>query len=133
MTQRCSKYLCRCVGSVLELIRIVFVSDESSSSIMANVWANASCDPFTDPSTPCLLGNYVRYAINVTEPAHIVAGLEFVKKHNVRLVIRNTGHEYVCVFNLLKVFSGVMLIFASSAAISGNQLVLVLLLSGPTI
>lgn len=61
---------------------------------MAPVWANGSCDPFTDPSTPCLLGNYVRYAINVTDLAHIVAGIKFVKKHNIRLVIRNTGHEY---------------------------------------
>ncbi|KAI5844025.1 FAD binding domain protein [Morchella snyderi] len=69
--------------------------DESSSSIMAPVWAAQSCDPFTDPSTACELGNYVRYAINVTEPADIAAGIAFAKEHNVRLVVRNTGHDYL--------------------------------------
>jgi hypothetical protein len=70
-------------------------SDESSSSIMAPVWTNRSCDPFTSPDTPCELGNYVRYAIDARSAADITAGLRFVKKHNVRLVIRNTGHDYL--------------------------------------
>jgi len=70
------------------------ISDESSS-IMAPVWANRSCDPFSARSTPCFLGNYVRYAINVSVPADISAGIKFAKQHNVRLVVRNTGHDYL--------------------------------------
>jgi len=54
---------------------------------------NASCDPFTSPDTPCEQGNYPPYVIRVTSPSDIKAGLAFVKKHNIRLVIKNTGHE----------------------------------------
>ncbi|CUS10781.1 unnamed protein product [Tuber aestivum] len=54
-----------------------------------------SCDPFMPVDSPCQIGAYVRYAINVTEPADIIAGIEFAKKNNVRLVIRNTGHDFL--------------------------------------
>ncbi|KIK69889.1 hypothetical protein GYMLUDRAFT_53027 [Collybiopsis luxurians FD-317 M1] len=67
----------------------------SSSSVMAPFYANRSCDPFTTTDSPCLLGNYVAYAINVSETAHIVAGLQFAQEHNIRLVVRNTGHDYL--------------------------------------
>lgn len=33
------------------------------------------------------------YTINATEPAELAAGIEFAQKNNVRLVIRNTGHD----------------------------------------
>ncbi|KAI0111115.1 6-hydroxy-D-nicotine oxidase [Nemania sp. FL0031] len=67
----------------------------SSSSIQAPIFANASCDPFTPPNSPCLLGNYVRYAVKVSGPEDIAATIQFADEHNIRLVIRNTGHDYV--------------------------------------
>jgi hypothetical protein len=42
---------------------------------------------------PCVLGNYVNYAINVSSPADIAAGVEFAQANNIRLVIKNTGHD----------------------------------------
>ncbi|PYH83210.1 FAD-binding domain-containing protein [Aspergillus uvarum CBS 121591] len=54
---------------------------------------NQSCVPFTDQSTPCELGNYASYSINVTGPRDIVAGLSFAQSNNVRLTIKNTGHD----------------------------------------
>lgn len=39
------------------------------------------------------MGNYVDYAINVTEPSDVAKGIAFATKNNIRLVIRNTGHE----------------------------------------
>ncbi|THW92610.1 FAD binding domain protein [Aureobasidium pullulans] len=68
---------------------------DSSSSVQAAIFANASCDPFTPRSTPCLLGNYVSYAVNVTGPTDIAATIRFADKNNVRLVVRNTGHDYM--------------------------------------
>ena len=62
---------------------------------MAPFFANQSCDPFTAREKPCTLGNYVMYSINATIPEHIVAGIAFARLRNIRLVIRNTGHEYV--------------------------------------
>ena len=67
----------------------------SSSSVMAPFFANQSCDPFQPESRACLLGNYVDYAVNVSNSADIIAALKFVKENNIRFVIRNTGHEYI--------------------------------------
>ncbi|GME34364.1 Fad/Fmn-containing isoamyl alcohol oxidase [Neofusicoccum parvum] len=60
---------------------------------MAPFFANQSCDPFTAAEIPCTLGNYVRFAINVSNPEDVVAGIQFANEKNIRLVIRNTGHE----------------------------------------
>lgn len=68
---------------------------------MAPFFANQSCDPFTSRWTPCNLGTYVDYAINVTDVSDISKGIAFATKHNIRLVIRNTGHELVFQLNSL--------------------------------
>lgn len=60
---------------------------------MQHFFANRSCDPFTPRSRPCELGNYVAYAIRVTQDDDVVAGIRFARENNVRLVVRNTGHE----------------------------------------
>lgn len=71
------------------------VSLNSSSSVMAPFFANQSCDPWTPREQPCELGTYVRYAVNATEADHIAAAINFAREKNVRLVIRNTGHDYL--------------------------------------
>jgi hypothetical protein len=43
------------------------------------------------------MGNYVSYSINVTCADDVAAGLKFAKRKNIRLVIKNTGHEEVFV------------------------------------
>ncbi|KAK8092175.1 FAD binding domain-containing protein [Apiospora kogelbergensis] len=58
-------------------------------------FANQSCDPFTPRTQPCLLGNYAAYAVNVTSKEDIQAALKFAKTNNIRLVIRNTGHDFL--------------------------------------
>ncbi|KAH7321613.1 hypothetical protein BKA65DRAFT_408007 [Rhexocercosporidium sp. MPI-PUGE-AT-0058] len=68
---------------------------DSSSSIMAPFFANQSCDPFTLASRPCLLSNYVSYAVNVSCPDDVIAAIKFAKENEIRFVIRNTGHDYL--------------------------------------
>ncbi|KAI5863632.1 hypothetical protein GGS23DRAFT_507516 [Durotheca rogersii] len=69
---------------------------ESSSSVMAPIFANQSCDPWQQPrSTPCALGNYVSYAVEVSGAADIAATLRFARERNLRFVVRNTGHDYL--------------------------------------
>ena len=70
-------------------------SINSSSSVQDPIFANASCDPFTPQNTSCLFGNYVRYTVNVTGPDDIAATIRFADENNIRLVIRNTAHDYV--------------------------------------
>lgn len=68
---------------------------------MQAFFANQSCDPFTPQSTPCHLGNYVDYAVNVSCAADVQAALLFARAANIRIVVRNTGHEYVHLFAFL--------------------------------
>jgi hypothetical protein len=35
------------------------------------------------------------YAINVTDAATVAAGVNFAREHNVRLVVKNTGHDFL--------------------------------------
>ncbi|RDW74452.1 FAD-binding oxidoreductase [Aspergillus mulundensis] len=70
-------------------------SADSPSSFGAPFFQAQACDPFTNKSSPCELGNYYVYAINVTGAADVAVGLAFAQDHNIRLVIKNTGHEQV--------------------------------------
>lgn len=70
----------------------------SSSSLIAPYFAilgNQSCDPYSHESSPCRLGNLVNYAVNVSKSEHVIAAIQFAKSHNIRFVIRNTGHDYL--------------------------------------
>ncbi|KAA8565896.1 hypothetical protein EYC84_009707 [Monilinia fructicola] len=67
---------------------------KSSSSIMSPFFANYSCDPFSPKSSRCILGTYVQYAVNASGASDYQKTIEFVRKHNIRLTIRNTGHDY---------------------------------------
>lgn len=66
----------------------------TSSSPMAPFFANASCDPFTAPKGQCVIGAYVQYAVKAINVADYQATLAFAAAKNIRLVIRNTGHDY---------------------------------------
>ncbi|KAF2188422.1 FAD/FMN-containing dehydrogenase [Zopfia rhizophila CBS 207.26] len=67
----------------------------SSSSVMQAYFANQSCDPFTPQTQPCLLGNYVSYAVKVSSSADVIAAISFARKNKIRFVIRNTGHDFL--------------------------------------
>ena len=82
------------MGLIMDVLNNI-CSDGSSSSIMAPSIANESCDAFTAANTPCTLGNMVVYSVNVSTTSHMIESIAFAKAKNIRLVIRNTGHEYV--------------------------------------
>lgn len=67
----------------------------TSHSPMAPIFANESCDPFTGRDGQCIVGSHVQYAVNATGAPDYVATLDFARKRNIRLVIRNTGHDYL--------------------------------------
>ncbi|KAJ5767224.1 uncharacterized protein N7511_004840 [Penicillium nucicola] len=69
-------------------------SYDSSSSIMAPFFTNGTCDPYHPVSKKCTLGNLIHYAVNVSRPEHVSKTLKFATTHNIRLVVRNTGHDY---------------------------------------
>ncbi|KAI2627963.1 FAD-binding domain-containing protein [Hypomontagnella submonticulosa] len=67
----------------------------SSSSPMAYPFSNNSCNPWLRPDSPCTLGYHVAYAVNATSAADYQKAISFSKQHNVRLAVRNTGHDYL--------------------------------------
>lgn len=69
--------------------------DVTTSSPMATFFANASCDPFTSVNSSCVIGSYVPLAVDAASASDYVQTLVFANEHNIRLVIRNTGHDYM--------------------------------------
>ncbi|TGO08749.1 hypothetical protein BTUL_0193g00010 [Botrytis tulipae] len=67
---------------------------DTSHSVMAPFWANHSCDPFYPTKSQCVVGTYVQYAVNASCTSDYQATLAFATKRNLRLVVRNTGHDY---------------------------------------
>ncbi|KAI0386910.1 FAD binding domain-containing protein [Hypomontagnella monticulosa] len=65
----------------------------SSSSVLAPLAQNQSCDPFTPPESPCRLGNYPAYAVNASDANDVAATLRFARERNIRLIIKSTGHD----------------------------------------
>jgi len=70
---------------------------------MTPVWSNNTCEPNTAtgsgppagcPAT-CLEGFLSAYAILATKASDIVAGVNFARKYNLRIIIRNTGHCFM--------------------------------------
>ncbi|KAF9887201.1 hypothetical protein FE257_010455 [Aspergillus nanangensis] len=43
----------------------------------------------------CILGQAPVYTINATTSQDLVAGMKFAQKHNIRFVVRNTGHDLI--------------------------------------
>ena len=62
---------------------------------MAPFFTNDSCNPFLAREAPCVVGAYVQYAVYAKDVSDYQKTLKFVKKHNIRLVIRNTGHDWL--------------------------------------
>ncbi|KAF9871773.1 isoamyl alcohol oxidase [Colletotrichum karsti] len=56
--------------------------------------SNNTCELTTDPTRNCSSGNYPEYVIIAKTKAHIKAGVDFARSRNIRLVIRNTGHDF---------------------------------------
>lgn len=67
----------------------------SASSIMAPFFANMSCDLFLPKHAHCVIGTYVQYTVNASRVSDIQNAITFAKANNIRLVIRNTGHDYL--------------------------------------
>ena len=63
-------------------------------AMQSHNWENSSCSVFYN-STTCNQGSVPIFAVNATLPEHVQATIRFVKKHNLRLAIKTTGHDYL--------------------------------------
>ncbi|RVD83147.1 uncharacterized protein DFL_007546 [Arthrobotrys flagrans] len=71
---------------------------QSPFNVMQPGWNGNPCPPTngTEANGTCnsLLGSPV-YVINATNPNQVEAGVKFAKKYNIRLIVKNTGHEFL--------------------------------------
>ena len=64
---------------------------------MTTVWSNNTCPPNPTGGCPseCLEGFLSPYAILAESASHVASGVNFARKNNLRLIIRNTGHCFM--------------------------------------
>ncbi|KAK1988404.1 hypothetical protein LZ30DRAFT_745160 [Colletotrichum cereale] len=74
---------------------------DSPISVMSPYWQNNTCNPYAsagvslDDISACKLGNMPTYAVNVSDASMVVAGVKFARDKNIRLVVKNTGHDFL--------------------------------------
>ncbi|KAF7879761.1 uncharacterized protein EAF02_007931 [Botrytis sinoallii] len=64
------------------------------TSIMWPLYQGRTCMPTNDTSASCTLGAYPVYALNVSHVAQIQLAVNFARNANLRLVVKNTGHDF---------------------------------------
>ncbi|KAL2814337.1 hypothetical protein BJX63DRAFT_392883 [Aspergillus granulosus] len=62
--------------------------------MLSPVYQGLTCQPTTDPSDSCTMGGYPHYVINAANVAQIQLGINFARNTGVRLVVKNTGHDF---------------------------------------
>jgi hypothetical protein len=58
-------------------------------------FTNDTCRPTNTPSQPCTLGYYGVYTVMASKPKHVKMSVDFARRNNLRLIIRNTGHDFI--------------------------------------
>ncbi|KAM0550759.1 hypothetical protein ACHAPJ_008824 [Fusarium lateritium] len=105
---RDAEVLTRCLVDVtagrLELIEAIrlYEAEMRGYANAAVQWSNweawpengQSCYIDTQRSIPCGQGRVSLYSIQAKSPEDIQAGICFAQKHNLRVAIRNTGHDF---------------------------------------
>lgn len=61
---------------------------------MSPVYQGLTCEATLDPTRICTLGAFPYYAVNATNVAQIQLAINFARTLNIRLVVKNTGHDF---------------------------------------
>jgi len=68
---------------------------DDPASIMLPLYEGRTCLPSPyNYTTTCLQGAYPTYAVNVSNVAQIQLAVNFARNANLRLVVKNTGHDF---------------------------------------
>ncbi|KAK0617778.1 hypothetical protein B0T17DRAFT_495718 [Bombardia bombarda] len=71
-----------------------FYLDDPLTSL--NLWPQGNtCIASRTPTGNCTQGGYPVYVVNATSVKHVQAAVNFARNKNIRLVIKNTGHDSV--------------------------------------
>ncbi|KAI0402490.1 hypothetical protein F4802DRAFT_575989 [Xylaria palmicola] len=69
--------------------------DFHQSNPVSNMWQQYNNDTcLVDPNTPCSGAGYPAYVVNATTAKDVKLSLDFARKHNIRVVVKSTGHDF---------------------------------------
>lgn len=83
-----------CADLVVELTNSTFIANDPNALDYPILDACPVVD-FAAGQTAgsCSIGDTPRYTVDATSPAQVAAAVNFAREHNIRLVVRNTGHD----------------------------------------
>jgi len=61
---------------------------------MSPLYQGLTCMPTTNPAGQCSLGGFPSYVVRAGNVAHIQLAINFARNLNLRLVVKNTGHDF---------------------------------------
>ncbi|KAJ9427164.1 hypothetical protein FOXG_04017 [Fusarium oxysporum f. sp. lycopersici 4287] len=64
------------------------------SSVMWPLYQGRTCQPGEKTDGRCTLGGYPSYVVDARNVAHLQLAVNFARSMNLRLVIKNTGHDF---------------------------------------
>ncbi|KXJ87473.1 FAD binding domain protein [Microdochium bolleyi] len=71
-----------------------YMHADDPTSVMWPLYQGLTCMPTTTPSDSCQLGAYPSYAIEARSVYQIQLAINFARNANLRLVVKNTGHDF---------------------------------------
>ncbi|KAF2450272.1 FAD-binding domain-containing protein [Karstenula rhodostoma CBS 690.94] len=63
-------------------------------SVMSQWSSGMTCVPTKNPSSTCVQGGFPVYTVNATTVRHVQMAVNFARNKNIRLVIKNSGHNF---------------------------------------
>lgn len=71
-----------------------FLHMDHPTSIMSPFYQGATCMPIDGAPANCTLGGYPYYVVNATNVAQVQLAVNVARNLNLRLVVKNTGHDF---------------------------------------
>ncbi|KAK3322960.1 hypothetical protein B0H66DRAFT_473490 [Apodospora peruviana] len=84
--------------AVVNNFSIPYLHENDPTSIFWPLYQGRTCMPTLKPSaggSECTLGGSPVYAINISSVGQIQLAINFARNANLRLVVKNTGHDYL--------------------------------------
>jgi hypothetical protein len=73
---------------------LIILSMADPTSMMSPVYQGLTCQVTADPMQNCTLGAQPYYAVNATNVGQVQLAVNLARNANLRLVIKNTGHDF---------------------------------------
>jgi hypothetical protein len=82
-----------CAVAIAQWTNAMWRSDQIGAMLHHN-WENTSCSSLLN-NVACTQGSVPRLGVNATTAEHVQATVRLASANNLRLVVKNTGHDYL--------------------------------------